>query len=141
MTTDTMFPTSDTRPSTETIDRSGIRTVLAIDAALALAAGALAAAAAGPIAEGAGLDSSTSLRWIGVGLLILGVDLAILSRAPERWVRRLAPVTAVGDVVWVVASIVVATTVDLATWAAVTVIAQAAAVGAIAAAKWVTLRR
>ena len=141
MTTDMMNPTPYARPSTAPNGRSfDIRTVLVIDAAISLASGVLALAAAGPISDAAGLDSSTALRWVGLGVLILGVDLAILSRAPERWVRRLAPITAVADVVWVLASVVVATTVDLETWAVVAVLAQAAVVGTIAAAKWVALR-
>lgn len=142
MTTDTSYPSvrldHPTRPAPRSL---GLRTVLAGDAALSLLAGVIAVAAAGPLADAAGLDTATPLRWIGLGLLVLGLDLAILPRSPAQWVERLTPVTVLLDVGWVLASIVVAVNVDLATWAVVAILVQASAVGAIAAAKWITLRR
>jgi hypothetical protein len=112
-----------------------VRRVLAVDAGLCLGMGALLLAAAAPIAERADLAAPTFVRVLGAFLLVLGVDLVLFARAPQRWARLGAAFTGVGDVAWVAGSVALVATADLPGWAAAAVLAQAVVVPGIAATK------
>jgi hypothetical protein len=117
-----------------------VRRILAIDAGFCLAGGAVLLAAATEIADRADLAAPGFVRVLGAFLLVLGVDLALFARAPERWARLGAALTAVGDLAWAAGSVAIVLTAELPAWASAAVLAQAVAVLAIAAAKRAALR-
>lgn len=117
-----------------------VRRILAIDAGLCLAGGAVLLAAAAPIADRADLAAPTFVRVLGAFLLVLGVDLVLFARAPQRWARLGAGLTAVGDVAWATGSVALVLTAELPGWANAAVLAQAVAVLAVGATKSAALR-
>lgn len=117
-----------------------VRRILAIDAGFCLAGGAVLLAGATEIADRADLAAPTFVRILGAFLLVLGVDLALFARAPQRWARLGAAVTGLGDVAWAAGSIAIVLTAELPAWASAAVLAQAVAVLAIGATKRAALR-
>lgn len=91
-----------TSPVTATGSRTGrLRTLLRADAGLCAGTGLLAAAAPGPVADLLGPDvSSTVVRIVGIALVVYALDLAVVSRAADRWQRPVALVAGVGNVAW-----------------------------------------
>lgn len=117
-----------------------VRRILTIDAAFCIVAGTALLSSATPIAEHADLASPAVVQAIGAFLVVLGVVLAVLARAPERWARLGTAVTGLGDVGWAVGSLVIAATAALPVWAAGAVVVQAAFTLGIAMAKRAALR-
>lgn len=117
-----------------------VRRILTIDAACCIVAGTTLLSSATPIADHSDLASPAVVRAIGVFLVLLGVDLAVLARAPQRWARLGTAVTGLGDVGWAVGSLVIVATAALPAWAAVAVVVQAAFTLGIAMAKRAALR-
>ncbi|CAN5482440.1 hypothetical protein BH23ACT3_BH23ACT3_18810 [soil metagenome] len=97
--------------------------------------------AAGPLTRLADVPAVGALRLIGVGLLVLAADLVLLSRSRRSTLVRFTPFSAAGDVVWTVASFVVAAAVEMNPGARVGVVLQGVAVGGVAVAKLLTRRR
>ena len=137
MTSTTVPDTSTTAARTST---DPIRRILAVDAAVCLATGAALVAGATTIADRADLAGPGAVQVIGAFLVVLAVDLALFARAPERWARIGATVTAAGDVGWVAGSVLLAATAGLPGWATAGVLVQAVVVLAIAGAKLGALR-
>jgi hypothetical protein len=78
----------------------GPRGLLPLDSALCAATGALAFAAAPAVADGLGPDvPTTAVRVTGLALLVWAVDVALLTRARGRLLRRAAVAVAVAAVV------------------------------------------
>ena len=117
-----------------------VRRILAIDAGVCLAGGAVLLAAATEIADRADLAAPTFVRILGAFLLVLGLDLAVFSRASRRLARFGAAATGVGDVAWAAGSVALGATAGLPGWADALVLAQAVAVLAIGATKAAALR-
>lgn len=117
-----------------------VRRVLAVDAGVCIAAGAALLATASTVAERADLASPSAVQVIGAFLLVLGVDLALFAKAPTRWARLGAAVTAVGDVGWVAGSVLLAATAGLPAWATAGVLGQAVVTLGMAVAKRTALR-
>lgn len=118
-----------------------LRTVLGLDAAAIAVGGLVLAAAAGPVNRAADVQAVGATRIVGIVLLVLAVDLALLARARRPVLLRFSAWSAGLDAGWVVASLVVAATVDMAGTARAVVVLQAVVVAAVAATKVVTRRR
>lgn len=85
---------------------SALAGLLRLDAALCAATGALAVAAAPVVAEVLGPDiTATAVRVVGVALLVWAVDVALLTRASGRLLRRGAVAVAGVNLAWEVATI------------------------------------
>ncbi len=83
-----------------------LHALLRVDAALCAATGAVAVAAAAPVADVLGPDVPTSaVRAVGLALLVWAVDVALLSRARGRLLRRGAVAVAAVNVAWEVATV------------------------------------
>ncbi len=132
---------ASTRPAAAEDPADPVRRVLVIDAGICALSGGILLAAAVPIARSADLAAPTIVWVLGTFLLLLGLELAVLSRAPTRWARLGAVVTGMGDLVWVGGSVAVVATAGLPGWATAAVLAQAAVVLAVAGAKRVALSR
>lgn len=117
-----------------------VRRILTIDAAFCILASTTLLASAAPIADHADLASPTVVQAIGAFLLLLGVGLAVLARAPQRRARLGTAVTGLGDVGWAVGSLVLVVAAGLPAWATVAVVVQAVLTLGIAIAKRAALR-
>jgi hypothetical protein len=84
-------------------DRLGA--LLLIDAAMCAACGAVAIAAAGPVVDLLGVESQAWVRGIGVFLVVYSLALWSLTRVNRSIAVRGAAATAVGDGVWVAATV------------------------------------
>ena len=83
-----------------------LRGLLRVDAVLCAATGFLALAAATPVADVLGPDVPTSaVRAVGLALVVWAVDVALLSRARGRLLRRGAVAVAAVNVAWEVATV------------------------------------
>jgi hypothetical protein len=88
-----------------TTDR--LRTLLRADAALCAVTGLLAAAAAPAVADLLGPDVSTTVvRVVGIALVAYALDLAVTSRAAQRWQRPAVLFAGLGNLAWVAATLV-----------------------------------
>ena len=97
--------TTLTAPAVDRTDR--MRTLLRADAALCAVTGLVAAAAAGPVADLLGPDVSTLVvRVVGLALIAYALDLALTSRAAARWQRPATLGAGLGNVAWVIATLV-----------------------------------
>jgi hypothetical protein len=134
---------SSTSPSTDvTPDVTGpLRLVLRLDASGAAVSGLVLVLAAGPLARLADVAAVGVVRLIGLGLLVLAVDLVLLARSRPSTLVRFTPLSAMGDVAWMVTSFVVAAAVEMNSGARVVVLAQGIAVGGVALAKLVARHR
>ncbi len=112
-----------------------LRHVLAVDAGFCAISGAGLVLAAPALADSLDLAAPSAVRAVGAFLALLGVALGALARAPERRARAGAVVTAVGDVAWTAASIVLVVTAGFPAWADAVVVAQALGTLGIALAK------
>lgn len=109
--------------------RSRQARLLLTDAGLSGALGLALAAAAGPVADLLGTDATTTVRWVGVALVLLAVDLVLLARS--RFVRPAVLAAGVGSLAWEAASLVTAAVADLSTTGTVLVVAQGLVFGAL----------
>jgi hypothetical protein len=83
-----------------------LRTLLRVDAVLCAATGVVALAAATAVADVLGPDVPTSaVRAVGLALVVWAVDVALLSRARGRLLRRGAVAVAAVNVAWEVATL------------------------------------
>jgi hypothetical protein len=82
-----------------------LRTLLRVDAVLCAATGVVALTAATAVADVLGPDVPTSaVRAVGLALVVWAVDVALLSRARGRLLRRGAVAVAAVNVAWEVAT-------------------------------------
>ena len=107
MTTITAPPVARERASNR------LRTVLSVNAATSFAAGVLGLAATEQLVDELGLQSTGWTRLVAAGLVVFAVDVVLGARS--RHLRTTALLTSVADVAWVVATVVVLSTVDLTT--------------------------
>jgi hypothetical protein len=115
-------------PAVDTTAR--LRTLLRMDGALCAATGLIAAVAAGPVADLLGPDvSATVVRVVGIALVLYALDLALTSRAAARWQRPAALGAGVGNVAWVVATLVLVGLGAFSALGAVVALVVAAVVG------------
>ena len=106
--------------------------LLRLDAALCATTGALALAAAAPVADVLGPDvPTTAVRVVGLALLVWAVDVALLTRARGRVLRRGAVAVAVVNVAWEVATVVLVVRGAFSVTGAVLALAVAAVVGGL----------
>lgn len=120
--------TTLTRPATSP------RRLLEADAVGSAAVGLALAAAPTQVADLLGTTASsvlgsTTLRWLGVALLVLAVDLALLART--RIARPAVLVAGIGSIAWELASLAVAVLADLSPIGTVLVVGQGLAFGAL----------
>jgi hypothetical protein len=120
--------TTLTRPTTSP------RRLLEADAAGSAAVGLALTAAPTQVADllgttGSSVLGSTTLRWLGVALLVLAVDLAVLART--RVARPAVLVAGIGSIAWELASLTVAVVADLSVVGTVLVVGQGLAFGAL----------
>ena len=118
-----------------------LRQLVVADAVVTGVAGWLLLVAAVDVAEWAGLTTAAPVRGVGAFFVLLGAALAGLSRASDGVLVRVVPVNAVGDLVWAVASVVVALAADLTGPARALILLQAVLVFAVGEAKLVLARR
>lgn len=108
------------------------RRLLRIDAALCAGTGLLAAVAAPAVSELLGPDVSTTLvRVLGIALVLYALDLAVVSRGPDRWQRPAVLVAGIGSIAWEAATIVLVLLGAFSLPGAVVALALAAAVGVL----------
>ncbi len=100
MTTTTLSPTA--APTAE----RRLRLLLGIDAAVTGISGLIALAAPEGVADVLGVDATGWVRLVGVVLVLLAVDLALVARASVPTLRRWTPAFAVADFTWVAATVV-----------------------------------
>ena len=118
-----------------------LRRLLVADAALTGLAGVLLLVTAQDMADWAGLSTATPMRVVGAFFVLLAVALAGVSRMRDGLLVRVVPVNAAGDVLWAIASLVVALVVDLTGGARALLVVQAVFVFAVGEAKLVLARR
>lgn len=117
--------------SAPAVDVTGrLRTLLRADTALCGVTGLVAAAAAAQVADLLGPDvGTTTVRIVGIALVLYALDLALISRASVRWQRPAALVAGVGNVAWVAATIVLVAVGAFSTLGALVALAVAVVVG------------
>lgn len=103
--TSTRIPT---RIPTDAVSR--LRLVLAANATTSLLGGLIALAAGPWLSATLGIDHVAVTRLLGAGLVLFGVDVAVVSRGPKRRLLPGALLVSIADAVWVVATIVVVAT-------------------------------
>ena len=109
-----------------------LRTLLRVDAALCAVTGLLATAAPTPVADLLGPDvSPTVVRVVGLALVAYALDLALVSRAAQRWQRPAALAAGVGNVAWEVATVVLVALGAFSFGGALLALAVAAVVGGL----------
>lgn len=96
---------SPTLSTTITSPADRLRSVLRADAVVTAAVGAAAVLAAGPLAEQVG--TPTVLRAVGVALVVVGADLALLARLSGRRLALAGSVVGELALAWVVGTAVV----------------------------------
>lgn len=117
-----------TAPAVDTTTR--LRSLLRMDGALCAATGLVAAVAAGPVADLLGPDVSTTVvRIVGIALVLYALDLGVTSRAAARWQRPAALAAGIGNVAWVLATVVLVALGAFSTVGAVVALLVAAVVG------------
>lgn len=114
---------------------SGLRQVFRIDAAVCGVTGLLLVAAARPLADLADVATTTVIVGAGAFLVVLAAGLALALRSTDRNLARLAPWSAAGDLGWVAVSLALTIGVPMSGWGIALLLAQAAVVAGIAAAK------
>ncbi len=87
-----------------------LRTILRLDALLGVASGLLLLGAAGPVARLVEAGSPAILRWVGAGLVLYGVDLAIAATRRRATVRTATITSALADGAWVAGSVALVAT-------------------------------
>lgn len=118
-----------------------LRRFLVAEAIVTAALGAVMLVAADSLADRTGLATTGPVVAVGAFFVALPVVLAVLSRAPQRLLLRLAPINAVGDLAWAAASFAVAALADLSTTGRVLVALQGLLVVGIGEAKILLARR
>ena len=129
------------RPGVVPTPLRSLRQLLRADAVLTGLAGVLLLATAPDLADWAGLSTAGPVRVVGAFFALLAVSLAGISRMGDGLLLRVAPVNAVGDLLWAVASVVVAVAADLTGGARALIIVQAVFVFGVGEAKIVLARR
>lgn len=132
-------PTSAPAPAPAPAGRSGaaagtarLRQLLRADAALCAGTGLLAALAAPAVADLLGPDvSATVVRVVGLALLVYAADLALTSRAADRWQRPAALAAGVGNLAWEVATVALVVAGAFSVAGAVLALAVGAVVGGL----------
>jgi hypothetical protein len=121
-----------TAPAPTTGRTGRLRTLLRADAALCAVCGLLAAAAPAAVAELLGPDvSSTVVRVVGLALVVYALDLAVTSRAADRWQRPAALAAGIGNVAWELATVVLVAAGAFSVLGAVVALILAAVVGVL----------
>lgn len=115
------------------VDRA--RLTLRVNGTVTLASATALVVAAGPIDRILGTGQPGWLRLVGVGLALFAVDVALVSRARERWLLRGTLVVAAADVAWVIASVVAVAAGWFEPAGVALVLATAAVVAGLAAAE------
>lgn len=121
-----MTTTAPTAPIRTT---AAARRLLEVDAGASGVLGLALAALPAQVADLLGTSGTTVLRWLGVALLVLAADLALLART--RHARRAVVAAGVGSVAWELASLVVAAVAGLSAAGTVLVVAQGLAFGVL----------
>lgn len=127
----TQTPTADGRP--------GARTILQLDAATCATSGLVAAIGASPVADLLDVGGGWVLGT-GVFLLVYAAGLWGFARSTPRVQRQGAVLTAVGDALWVTASVALVVTGTFSAAGNAIVLAVATVVAAIGMAKLSILR-
>lgn len=95
----TMETTTRNTQATQRSERP-LRSVLATNAVFSGLAGAVLAATAGPIADRVGVDPAWPVRAVGLALMVFALDVALVARAPQRWLVRGGKAILGADVAW-----------------------------------------
>jgi hypothetical protein len=82
-----------------------VRGLLLVDAATCVVTGVVALVAAGPVADRIGVDSEAWVRGTGVFLVVYSFALGLLARARPAVAASGAAATAIGDGLWIAATI------------------------------------
>jgi hypothetical protein len=137
----TTLDASPTPRDHETAPVGSLRQLVVADAVVTGLTGWLLLVVSVDVAEWAGLATAGPVRGVGAFFVVLAVALAGLSRTSDGVLVRVVPVTAVGDLLWAVVSVVVALAADLAGAARALILLQAVFVFAVGEAKLVLARR
>lgn len=105
-----------------------LRLVLAANATFSVVGGVIALVAASWVSRELGIDHVALTRLLGAGLVVFGIDVALVSRTAER---RLLPATlavCAADAAWVLGTVIVLATGVLSTTGALVAIVVGLAV-------------
>ncbi len=145
MTNTTIPRTSARRPTNHALERSGcarkLRIVLRLNATNSFVFGALLAALPTTVDDLLDTGHPGWIRLVGLGLLPFGALCAWLSTASLSMVRRITPQIVIGDVGWVVASVVTVLLGWYSDGGIIAVLAMAAVVDVFALLQWTEWRR
>jgi hypothetical protein len=117
------------------VARPALRTLLRVDAALCAASGVIGLAAARPVADLLGLDGGGWVAGVGAFLVLYAGGLWTLARARPAITSAGAAVTAVGDGIWVLATLALIAAGVFSGAGVATMVAVAVPVGALGVAK------
>lgn len=121
---------------------AGMRALLRADSALCAVCGSVAVLAAGSVADLLGPDVSTTVvLLVGLALVLYAVDLAVTSRTADRWQRPAAIGAGMGNVGWVLATVVLVALGVFSTAGAVVALVIAAPVGGLGVRQLLAVRR
>lgn len=124
-----------------TDDERRLRRVLLANAGTSSLGGLTALLAAGPVDELLGADSIGWVRIVGVGLVAFAAVVVFVARSSRRTLQAEAPVISVGDLAWVVGTVVAIGAGWFSTAGATAMAGVAALVGGFGLAQWTLARR
>ncbi len=138
-------PTAGTRPARPDRSQAGVtarlRAVLAANATMSVSTGMAMAVVPDVVDELLATGHPGWVRLVGIGLVLFGLDVALLSRSSVARLRRFTPWIVAADVAWVAASALVLLLGWFAGGGVVAVIAVAIAVDGFATLQFLTWRR
>ena len=124
-----------------TLAEAPLRLVLRINAASSIVVGALMAAAPETVDDVLGTGRPGWIRLVGLGLVVFAVFVGWLSTTSPKMMEKLVPQVALGDIGWVVGSVVTVLVGWYSGGGNVVVLAMAVAVAVFAALQWWPWRR
>ncbi len=138
-------PTTDDVPATPMRRASTpiqrLRRALRVDSAFSFTSGLILALAPDRIDDLLGTGHAGWIRLVGIGFLVFGLDVLVVSRSGETNLRRWTPAVIAANVAYVVASIVTVLLGWYSTGGAVAVLAAAALVDTFAVLQWRSWRQ
>ena len=106
---DPRSPTTGSTPIPAEVERATrrLRTVLRLNAAFSTVTGVVALVAGGPVADLLGVDQVWLIRLLGAGLLAFAAAVVQIARSEPAALRQGAAAVSVGDLGWVLGTVVV----------------------------------
>lgn len=131
--------TTSTTDQAERLDRR-LRTVLRVNAGTSLLSGLIMAAAPGMVDDVLDTGHPGWVRVVGIGLLLFAIDVAVASTIKRTSMLAATRMIIVGDIAWVLASVVTVLLGWYSGLGIVAVLAVAAMVDTFAVLQWRAMR-